>query len=85
MRDKQLNEDMERLQVEIVNAYCKSDAYKSAVLSMLSNTLGVLIGVMANSEESTLDGIDLAHRCIRTSAADAFVKKQRLRKEATNG
>lgn len=83
MRDKQLDDDIKKLQLAIIDAYCKSNNYKAAVLSMLSYTLGVLIGGVASSEESTLDAIDLAHKCIRTSAANAFVKKQQSRKEAT--
>lgn len=85
MRDKKVEDDIKKLQVSIVDTYCKSDDYKAAVLSMLSDTLGVLIGVMSTSEELTLDAIDLAHKCIRTSATNAYVEKQKLRKQATRG
>ncbi len=85
MVEEEVRAKVDKLQMEILNIYSTDQEHMSATLSMLCSTLGGMLAHVCSSESGLLDGIDLAHKHIRQTASDGFVKKQRLIKTGQYG
>lgn len=67
MTDREVDKEVDKLQLAILAVYDQSKSHMSGTLSMLCSTIGSMLAHIASDERGLLDGIDLAHKHILTA------------------